>query len=647
MNRARRQALRSIVDRLFSLLARALKPYVEERFRAAYGEEWAHKAEIVSRTGDETLNSLDDPNHLLNLVKDHVDGALGQGLEVAHRQEARRLASRLGQERHAYAHFRPIEGDEVRGIAADARRLLAILGLLTSDLTAELDADEREVQRIVAGDPPPHLEELRREYVEERILTETTFVEPGEVGAAGVSGPVGVRLLDVYSPARFESVTEDWGPWRTRPFGSRQPTVHSGEASPSLGPDELGNLGRRCIVVLGEPGSGKTTLLRYLARTTAVGAGPFGSRTPILLRASDFAARVRIEPGLSLRRYLASRLSDRYGELYESELEREQALVLIDGLDEIAADGDRRAVVDAIQGFAGDHPRTPLVATSRPVGYLRGSLGPRFVELRLMPLSEKQIEESVRRWLQALGGSDDASEAEALIRAIKGVPATLELAASPLLLTIIVRLWLHGARLPDRRVEVYERATELLLRDRPAARPGPRADAQELYRLLEPVALDMITNGVDVIPEAELRRALVHAISEEEGLDPAASRRRAREILAILAAQTGLFVEQGRVADGPVYGFLHRAFTEYLAARALAQRWESGSLDLEEYLHKAQWREVIRLVFGHLYSRGIEPAEQAVRELLALEWPAERHLLANLRLVLDLLATEGMVLSPD
>jgi hypothetical protein len=92
------------------------------------------------------------------------------------------------------------------------------------------------------------------------------------------------------------------------------------------------------VVVLGDPGSGKSTLLKVLALALAAQAdGPL----PIPLSLNTYAHRLRQQGELSLRQFIGEYYAqcqqrlERVGELFQQALTHGQAVVLLDGLDEV------------------------------------------------------------------------------------------------------------------------------------------------------------------------------------------------------------------------------------------------------------------------------------------------------------------------
>ena len=133
------------------------------------------------------------------------------------------------------------------------------------------------------------------------------------------------------------------------------------------------------VVLLGAPGSGKTTLMSYFAVMLAqkhpaeLGLATDTDWLPILIRMRDLAR----QPDISIldygRQFAEKTMSVKKlpEGFFEYWLEDGRALILLDGLDEVAEEAKRYQVVRRIENFLGQFDQNRAIVTSRPAGYKR------------------------------------------------------------------------------------------------------------------------------------------------------------------------------------------------------------------------------------------------------------------------------------
>ncbi|MGD9100865.1 MAG: hypothetical protein PVF45_10335 [Anaerolineae bacterium] len=250
------------------------------------------------------------------------------------------------------------------------------------------------------------------------------------------------------------------------------------------------------LVVLGDPGCGKTTLLRYLAllyaRDLAEGADLVGDklgldergRLPILLPLRKVGAFLRGQPddgtqghGLLLEFLFGTLKGERLtlpGDFFDDYLAEGRAVVLLDGLDEVADPHLRQRVSRLVEAFTRAYPDCRYVVASRVVGYSGAArLGEEYATTTVRDFTLADVERFLVNWhrLIAVGqlGPGPGAEAYAagqtrqLMTAIRANERIRELSINPLMLTVIALVHRDRVRLPDRRAELYAEAVDVLL----------------------------------------------------------------------------------------------------------------------------------------------------------------------------------------
>src|SRR5262249_32611309 len=160
------------------------------------------------------------------------------------------------------------------------------------------------------------------------------------------------------------------------------------------------------LAVIGPPGSGKTTLLRNVARRAAACARGQRRDTPVLLVLRDHAARIAENPRVALPTLLrstgATLTAKEPAGWWEQQLYGGRCLILLDGLDEVAVEEHRRAVVGWIARQIAQYPDNDYVATSRPHGYRTAEITGATV-LQVRPFTSDQV----RRFLYGWGAAPE------------------------------------------------------------------------------------------------------------------------------------------------------------------------------------------------------------------------------------------------
>jgi len=408
----------------------------------------------------------------------------------------------------------------------------------------------------------------------------------------------------------------------------------------------------RRLVVLGDPGSGKTTLLRYLtlpyARDLAEGTDLVEQRLqlaesghlPIFLPLRQIGAFLKSAPDdgteghARLLAFLFRSLEEERIRLprdfFDPWLTQGRAVILLDGLDEVADPGLRRRVARLVEGFVRAYPDCRYLVTSRIVGYTGAArLGESFVTPTVRDFSLADVEQFLTNWhrLIATGlmGSGPGAEAYAaeqtrqLMQAVQANERIRELAINPLMLTVIAMVHRDRVKLPDRRAELYAEAVDVLLGKWEEAKgvqqaeiiPGQAFDAGDKRLMLQQIALHMHRQQAKEIDVEALRELLQARFKDRLG-DPQAATRAGRRFIDVIRERTGLLVARG---EG-IYAFSHLTFQEYLAALGLVAR-DSYLEDALAVIAEPWWHEVILLAAGYLSTQSQERTSRLVQAIAA------------------------------
>lgn len=243
--------------------------------------------------------------------------------------------------------------------------------------------------------------------------------------------------------------------------------------------------GANASLILGDPGAGKSSLMKRIALEIAGGDWE-NSKVPLFIEARAFWRAKAKNPTLTLLSLGLSNLAASSGVaiesmqdiIFEETEERSIAVLLVDGLDEIA---NVPEAVDSIYEELRNLPMSmPWIATCRPTG-LVASPGETF-RCEIIELDDRSIENLVRNWCKAVSNPQISVSADPLLQEIFGSSSNREIARNPFLLTALCFLKSQSPdeALPTTRIEVYSELFE---------RVGQQARfARNDSRILNPIA---------------------------------------------------------------------------------------------------------------------------------------------------------------
>ena len=406
----------------------------------------------------------------------------------------------------------------------------------------------------------------------------------------------------------------------------------------------------RRLVVLGDPGSGKTTLLRYLALLYSRARG---GESELVQEKLGLDEGEYLPLFLELRhvgRYLDSLpLDGQEGyrdllDLYNGRLKKEgtglpsdletvlksgQAIVLLDGLDEVAAGPTRNRVARLVDNFTRAYPDCRYVLTCRTKAYVSGAvLDAGYEPATVRDFSLDDVEQFLTYWYRIVEigekGDNPGARASALeqknvlMQAIRTKEQIRILAINPLMLTVIALVHKDRVKLPDRRAELYAEAVSVLLGKWDEVRNieeqeviiGKLIDANDKRLILQSVALWMQEREVREIDAEMLRKLLTRELQANFG-EVANVRQAATRFIDLIEERAGLLIAR----ELGVYAFSHLTFQEYLAAAAIADREDYIDYTLKRTAN-SWWREVILLEAGHLSLQGKQRTNKLVEAIV-------------------------------
>jgi NACHT domain len=383
--------------------------------------------------------------------------------------------------------------------------------------------------------------------------------------------------------------------------------------------DALGQEKPAVLAVVGAPGIGKTTLLRHAARQGCLRRLSRRHRRghardlPILLYLRDHATAIINDPAVSLPALLRTTLTtvgaDEPPGWLERKLRDGECLVLLDGLDEVALPGSRRAVAIWAERQIQAYARNDFVVSSRPLGYQAVRVEGADIA-KACGFTAGQVTQFIRDWYHEIEihglskseakadpGAVERAEARArqraddLMKILANTPSLFDLAVNPLLLTMMANLHEYLPSLPRTRASLYSEICAVMLgRRRQQMGITSPLGAQEKKAILAGLAYAMMELRVGDLSRADLLTAIAPALERESpDVTP-------EEFLSDVRSD-GLLIERGTDR----YAFAHKTFQEYLTAAHIR---EEGYVSRLSAAVSDDWWAEVTLFYTAQYDAG-------------------------------------------
>jgi hypothetical protein len=409
------------------------------------------------------------------------------------------------------------------------------------------------------------------------------------------------------------------------------------------------------VVVEGAPGQGKSTIAQYICQVHRMklldepdalnslppehAAAPV--RLPIKVDLRDFALWLGrkdpfnvdqgdVEPAnwnKSLDSFLAAMISHQSGGTQFTTddllavLRISAALLVFDGLDEVADMGRRQEVVDEIvrgvQRLDANSASMQAIVTSRPAAFANSPGMPhaKYPYLQLLSLSRPLIMNYAERWLRArrLDGKQGA-EFRAVLKDKLDQPHLRDLARNPMQLTILLSLvHTRGASLPDKRTALYDFYMDLFFSREAGKSPLVRNYRELLIDIHRHLAWLLHSdaehgNVRGSVPQEQLQQMVAEYLVKE-GHDPALARElftgMVERVVALVSRVEGTFEFEVQ----PLREYFAACHLYYTAPQSSPGKETPGSKPdrFDAIARNFYWLNVTRFYAG-CYSKGELPS---------------------------------------
>ncbi len=391
----------------------------------------------------------------------------------------------------------------------------------------------------------------------------------------------------------------------------------------------------RRLLVAGRTGSGRTAILVHLARTfTAQNIqgtyDPDQRHIPIyihLIELSREFSRSLAQPDAAgnppspakapddtaawlvanVASHSSALIARNIGNLVRRWLQSNQAVILIDGLDELG-DLEQQQAMTWISQLVERYPEPRYVVAAPTRGY--GKLTEAgFAALPLTEWDVAETSELARRWIKLIQcGPEDVAR---LADALKPLPG---LAPLPIDLSLAALVWQKSGAAPRSPSVLYDQAVEHVLGELTGQSPlSPLLSRSALGRL----ATKLIKEGRTLATRAELEQIIAELVPKPESAQepvptesvPTPSAPSGKLPKSVSETIDALVKSELLAARGNDYAFCHRRVQCYLAAWHIVQHKDLAALAelLNAPLRFAAWADLFEFCAGMLdFTRLIE-----------------------------------------
>ena len=417
------------------------------------------------------------------------------------------------------------------------------------------------------------------------------------------------------------------------------------------------------LFILGDPGSGKSTLLSWLVLALSYSGNNttkmlIGEKVPFLLVLRDLPlSQIRdwntlwhlfLENDIHKITEPLKKDPDLINKIFKSG----QALLLIDGLDEVTQTSSRELLGQAVLEGMHYFPECTFVITSRILGFNQREwfetdrietsimkknssitvqlpdVLPTFYNLLinekeanlpifyLSPFDIQQTHQFINNWYKQYQSKDNLLpnrivELKQCITQNNGIG---HLSRIPVLLNMICFIHSRRGKLPDGRAELYQRITETYLTSLDRARNLTfygkefNYDYLDLCDWLGKLALKLQESRNEKDQPLLINQQEVKKLLEKElkvrGMIDNQIHQEIQFILDYIEQRSGLFIRKGKNSDNQEqYGFTHLSFLEFFAAFSLKQEAEINSNFFRKKkttTHFIWWHECWTLFFEQI-----------------------------------------------
>lgn len=294
-----------------------------------------------------------------------------------------------------------------------------------------------------------------------------------------------------------------------------------------------------------------------------------------------------------------------------------RAFVIFDGLDELIDTSLRRRVVELVESFAYKYPMTPILVTTRKVGYEEAPLDDTlFSAVQLAQLGDSGVRSYADKWFALDSTLSKDRRSELSHSFYQDSRFVADLTRNPLMLSLMCGIYASENYIPANRPEVYKKCAELLFdkwdKQRGIITPLP-FDAH-VKHAIHALAFSIYSNPKNQsgIKRDELIRFFKDFLLTKRFEDEDEAEDAATQFVDFCTGRAWVLSNVGSDSAQELYGFTHRTFLEYFAANQLVRLNPTPKKlfsQLSPKIARAEWDVVSQLalqIIGNTAENGTD-----------------------------------------
>ncbi|MFC1559077.1 NACHT domain-containing protein [Gemmatimonadota bacterium] len=392
--------------------------------------------------------------------------------------------------------------------------------------------------------------------------------------------------------------------------------------------------------IVGSAGAGKSTLLAKIALSIASDdswlSDPIRFRIPVIIHSNRLYEWLTHNPSSSLLAYLTDSYSDKYGDLINRSIHNNNAIIMLDGLDELPHHQAIGTVLNSLDHLLSDYYSNHAIICSRPLRNIPHISLESYRSLELCGFTYQQIQQYAEQWTHQLISKSPvpithkvhSGMADELWGLISADYALLELARNPLVLSMILAMHAAGYDTPSNLGSIVGSYLDLLLFTRPRQQHRPHISNDIIEPVLEQAAYYLLSNpsGSTSLTAQEIM-GIIDGVLESSSIPSGEQNIPDNEaVLDHICTQCNVLLNTYTSPAHAEYVFFHATACQYFAACYTIKALLSGNLSLHSIIHTPIWH-ITTDYFGYCLSKmGSTATEQFINDILNISSPYEHHL---------------------